>query len=103
MVRWGQIDQAINFKKVAESVYLPDLYREAAKELGLASPTINYKTEGGHTGPWSLDKATTPIAMGPDKFFDGMSFDPIKAVEYLKGFPVHNMKVSLADFAKVNK
>lgn len=103
MVRWGQIDQAINFKKVAESVYLPDLYREAAKDLGLASPTINYKTEGTHAGPWKLDKATTPIAMGPDKFFDGMTFDPSNPVEYLKGFPVNSMKVSLADLAKANK
>jgi two-component system, oxyanion-binding sensor len=103
MVRWGQIDKAIDFKKVAESVYLPDLYREAAKDLGLPAPTTNFKTEGTHSKPWTLDKATKPIAMGPDKFFDGMTFDPSKPVDYLKGFPMHNMKVSLAELAKLNK
>lgn len=103
MMRWGQIDKAINFKKVAESVYLPDIYRQAAKELGVAAPTVNYKTEGTHAGQWKLDKATSPIVMGPDKFFDGMAFDPDKAVEYLKGFAVQKSKVSLADLAAMNK
>jgi two-component system, oxyanion-binding sensor len=103
MVRWGQIDKAINFKKVAESVYLPDLYTAAAKELGVAVPTINYKTEGTHAAPWTLDKATSPIKMGPDKFFDGMTFDPNKPVEYLKGFAVNKMSVSLEALAKANK
>jgi two-component system, oxyanion-binding sensor len=103
MMRWGQIDKAINFKKVAESVYLPDIYRQAAKELGIAAPTINYKTEGSHGAQWKLDKATAPIIMGPDKFFDGMAFDPDKAVEYLKGFAVQKSKVSMTDLATMNK
>ncbi len=103
MVRWGQIDKAIDLKKVAEAVYLPDLYREAAKEVGVAAPTINYKTEGDHPKPWTLKEATSPIKMGPDLFFDGIKFDPNKPVEYLKQFPMNNMKVSLADLAKANK
>ncbi|MCB1901264.1 CmpA/NrtA family ABC transporter substrate-binding protein [Cognatazoarcus halotolerans] len=102
MVRWGQIEQAINFKKVAEQVYRPDIYREAAKGLGIPVPTIDYKTEGTHAAGWTLDKASSPIAMGPDKFFDGMTFDPAKTVEYLKGFKVHNMKVALDALAKAN-
>lgn len=103
MVRWGQIDKAIDLKKTAESVYLPDLYREAAKELGISAPTTNMKTEGTHAKPWTLKEATKPIAMGPDIFFDGLSFDPAKPVEYLKKFPMHHMKVSLTDLAKLNK
>jgi ABC-type nitrate/sulfonate/bicarbonate transport system substrate-binding protein len=103
MVRWGQIDKAIDFKKVAESVYLPDLYREAAKAVGVDYPTTNFKTEGAHAKPWTLTQASKPIAMGPDKFFDGMTFDATKPVEYLKGFPMNKMKVSLADLAKLNK
>ena len=103
MVRWGQIDSAINFKQVAESVYLPDLYREAAEEVGVAVPTINYKTEGNHTKPWTLKEATKPIPMGPDAFFDGIKFDPSKPVEYLKQFPMNNMKVPMADLKKLNK
>lgn len=103
MVRWGQIEHAINFKKVAESVYLPDLYRTAAKELGVAAPTTNFKTEGTHSGPWTLDKATSPIAMGSDMFFDGMKFDAEKPLDYLKGFKINHMKVSLDALAKLNK
>lgn len=103
MVRWGQIDKAINLKSVAESVYLPDLYREAAKEVGVAAPTTNYKPEGIHDKPWTLKEATKPIPMGPDVFFDGIKFDPAKPVEYLKQFPMHNMKITLDDLAKVNK
>jgi two-component system, oxyanion-binding sensor len=103
MVRWGQIDRAIDFKKVAESVYLPDLYREAAKELGVATPTTNFKMEGAHAKPWTLKEATKPIAMGPDQFFDGISFDPAQPVKYLENFPMNNMKVSLAELAKLNK
>lgn len=102
MVRWGQIEQAINFRKVAEQVYRPDIYRDAAKGLGIAIPSIDYKTEGTHAAGWTLDKASAPIAMGPDKFFDGTSFDPAKTVEYLRGFKVHNMKVALDALAKAN-
>lgn len=102
MVRWGQIESAINFRKVAEQVYRSDIYRDAAKDLGIAIPTIDYKTEGSHAAGWTLDKATSPIAMGPDRFFDGMSFDPSRPVDYLKGFKVHAMKVSLDALAKAN-
>lgn len=102
MVRWGQIEQPINFRKVAESVYRPEIYRQAAKELGIAAPTADYKPEGVNAKGWKLDKATSPIAMGPDMFFDGMSFDPAKPLDYLKGFKVHNMKVALDALAKAN-
>lgn len=103
MARWGQLEEAIDFKKVAESVYLADFYREAAKEVGVAYPTVNYKTEGSNAKNWTLKEASSPIEMGPDMFFDGIKFDPAKPVEYLKQFPVNSMKVSLKDLAKLNK
>lgn len=102
MVRWGQLEDAINFRKVAETVYRTDIYREAAKDLGIPMPSIDYKSEGAHAGGWTLDKATSPIAMGPDKFFDGMQFDPAKPVEYLRQFKMHGMKLSLEQLAKAN-
>ena len=40
--------------------------------------------------------------MGPDKFFDGMPYDPSKLIAYLRGFKVNAMKVSLDDLAKLN-
>ena len=102
MYRWGQIDTAIDIKKTAAEVYRPDIYREAAKELGVAFPTVDHKREGGHSGDWTLTQATAPIAMGPDRFFDGMQFDPDQLMAYLDGFRVKAMKVALADLAKVN-
>lgn len=102
MVRWGQLDQAVDFKKVAESVYLSDVYREAAEELGIAAPITNYKSEGTHAKSWLLKEATKSIAMGPDQFFDGNQFDPHDAVSYLASFSTHNMKIALADLTKTN-
>ncbi len=102
MVRWGQIDAPINFRAVSEQVYRPDIYRAAAADLGVAIPTIDYRTEGTHASGWTLTEATAPIEMGPDLFFDGMSFDPAKPIEYLRQFPVHSMKVDLAALAAAN-
>jgi len=102
MIRWGQIEKPLNIKKVAADVYRPDIYREAAKALGVPVPTIDHKVEGKHAGNWSLTQATQPIPMGPDKFFDGMAFDPARPIDYLKGFKVKNMKVDLAALAKLN-
>ena len=100
MVRWGQIDQAIDFKKVAASVYLADVYREAAAELDIAAPTTNFKSEGIHANAWTLKEATKPIDMGPDQFFDGIQFNPHEPVQYLSNFPIHNRQIALADLAK---
>ncbi|MBC7953884.1 MAG: ABC transporter substrate-binding protein [Rhodospirillaceae bacterium] len=78
MQRWGQCG-AMDARRVAEEVYRPDLYRLAALELGLAVPLTDYKTEGHHASAWVLDKATAPIAMGPDLLLDGALFDPAAA------------------------
>jgi ABC-type nitrate/sulfonate/bicarbonate transport system substrate-binding protein len=102
MYRWGQIDEAVNIRKVAEQVYRPDLYREAARELGLPFPTRAYKNEGLHDEPRLLDEATDPLLLGPDCFCDGRVFDPADPVAYLAGFDIHNLKLSLDDLARVN-
>lgn len=102
MVRWGQITKALDIKKAAASVYRPDLYREAAKELGVAYPTIDYKSEAVHPHAWSLKQASAPIEMGPDLFFDKLAYDPAHLLAYLKRFPVHQRKVSMTAMAKLN-
>lgn len=102
MLRWGQIDRAIDIRGVAERVYRPDIYREAAAALGVPYPTVDHKTEGSRGGPWTLEQASAPIAMGADRFFDAMDYDPAKLMGYLAGFPVQGMKVTLDDLAAVN-
>ncbi|MBF0325062.1 CmpA/NrtA family ABC transporter substrate-binding protein [Magnetospirillum moscoviense] len=79
MQRWNQLGSGVDTRRVAEDVYRPDLYRLAALELGLPVPLVDHKTEGSHAGPWVLDKATAPIAMGADTFLDGARFDPLAA------------------------
>ncbi len=102
MLRWGQIEHPLDIRKTAASIYRTDLYRAAALEVGVACPTVAGKTEGTHKSGWTLDKASQPIPMGPDLFFDGVKFDPDKLMAYLKSFKVHDMKVPLAALAKMN-
>jgi hypothetical protein len=46
MYRWGQLEQPANILQTAASIYRPDLYRQAAKALGVPYPTIDVKKEG---------------------------------------------------------
>ena len=55
---------------IFDQVHRPDIYREVAKEMGIAAPTEDLK---------------------PEKLFDGVSFDPTKPDEYAKSFSVHNV------------
>jgi len=102
MIRWGQIEQPLDIRATAAAVYRPDLYREAAQALGVPAPSIDDKTEGLHAGAWTLDAASTPIAMGPDRFFDGRVFDPQRPVDYLAGFDIHSPNLELAALARAN-
>lgn len=102
MYRWGQIDKPLDIKKVAASVYRPDIYRDAAKQVGVPYPSIDYKTEGTHKEKWALKDATAPIVMGPDQFFDAHDYDPAKLVEYIDSFKVKSLKVPTQALQKLN-
>ena len=102
MYRWGQLEQCINIKEVAETVYRPDIYRQAARELGLAFPAIDYKTEGEHGEAWTLVENGQRFAMGADRFLDGKVFNPGRLMDYMNGFSVDELKVSLSELAKMN-
>jgi nitrate/nitrite transport system substrate-binding protein len=88
MYRWGQIDRAVDMKKVIESVYRPDLFEEVAKEVGYSLPPSPWKKDG-------VDKY--------NMFMDGKVYDPNKAVDYIFDFKVTNSKVSKEELLKVNK
>ena len=102
MYRWGQLNMPLDIHKAAARIYRPDLYRIAAKEVGVPYPTVDWKTEGLNKNPWMLKQATAPIPMGPDTFFDGMTYDPKKLVAYLKGFRVSNATVDMKKLARLN-
>lgn len=95
MVRWGQLENAIDLRAVAEEVYRPDIYRAAAQNLGQLCPGVDYKLEGGHDSTWKLHEGSDSLLMGPDRFLDDRKFDPSQPLEYLRSFAIHNMNISL--------
>jgi len=103
MIRWGQVTQPLDIQQVAADVFRPDLYREAARALGVPVPSVDEKTEGHHDAPWTLDAASAPIVMGPDRFFDGGLFDPARAIEYVAGFDIRSPHVALAALIDANR
>lgn len=92
MVRWGQLDAGTDLKQVAEQAYDPDLYRLAAEALGIAAPSIDYKSEGHRDRAWVLDKASAPIAMARSDFIDGARFDPDDPVRTIEGYLRHSLR-----------
>ncbi|MAU41632.1 MAG: nitrate ABC transporter [Kordiimonas sp.] len=102
MIRWGQISEPLDILAASKKIYRADLYAEAAKAVGVPYPTSNYKIEGTHAEPWTLTDASSPIPMGPDKFFDGKVYDPSQLIAYLQSFKVHNMKVPMDQLMAMN-
>ncbi len=81
MRRWGQIGEAKSddwYAEVAESVYRPDIYLEAARLLvdeGIANEA---------DFPWETDGYREPTA----EFIDGIEFDGRTPNAYLEQFPI---------------
>jgi nitrate/nitrite transport system substrate-binding protein len=66
MKRWGQIKGDIDYKAVAEQVYLATDTAKLIKEMGLSPPTATSKTF---------------VVMGK-------TFDPSKPEDYIKSFKI---------------
>ena len=66
MKRWGQIKGDVDYKAVAEQVYLATDTGKIMAEMGLAPPSAAYKSF---------------VVMGK-------TFDPSKPEDYLKGFKI---------------
>ncbi len=94
MVRWGQVDEPIDLKAIADQAYDPALYREAAEALGIAAPLIDHKSEGHRDRAWVLEDATSPIAMARSDFIDQGRFDPSNPVRSLEGYLRHNLRIA---------
>ncbi|MEQ8937290.1 MAG: ABC transporter substrate-binding protein, partial [Gammaproteobacteria bacterium] len=103
MYRWGQLQEVIDIKQIAEAVYRPDVYRLAASRLGLTYPSFNYKTEGEQGSEWKLDDDDLDFKLGADKYMDNIVFDPDNVVSYLSGHKVENCLVELAQLEKLNR
>ena len=83
MRRWGQISEEKSdswYDQIAKSVYRPDLYETAAKELiaeghMTADEFPNFSTEDGYREPQS-------------EFIDNIPYDGTKPNDYLKQFKI---------------
>ena len=75
-VRWGKLDPAFDIKGLIAKVSRTDLWRDAAKTLGVAAADI----------PASDSR-------GPEKFFDGKVFDPANPTAYLASLAIKRVTV----------
>ncbi len=80
MRRWGQLADGVDLEATADAVYRPDIYRAAARRLGIAAPDVDYKTEGTHSTIHTLAEGAQKFALGPDLLCDGAVFDPTDPV-----------------------
>lgn len=84
MRRWGQIGEAKPdswYMETAKSVFLPEVYRQAVKDL------IEEGKMKASDFP-DLDKVTGMRAPDETKFIDGVTFDATKPNEYLTKFAI---------------
>jgi nitrate/nitrite transport system substrate-binding protein len=74
-IRWGYLPPNLDTKALIAKVNREDLWRAAAKELGVAAKDI----------PGSTSR-------GVEKFFDGKVFDPANPKKYLDSLEIKNIK-----------
>jgi nitrate/nitrite transport system substrate-binding protein len=103
MLRWGQLEKAIDVRATAAAVYWTELHREVAAELGIPRPDQDEKPEGVHAAPWTLATRGGPLELGSDLFLDGSRFDARHCVESLAGFAVHARRVELDELAAAQR
>jgi nitrate/nitrite transport system substrate-binding protein len=68
--RWGMVGPGLDYRATVDQVHRPDLYRDVAKELGIAAPSDDLKAE---------------------TLFDGVAFDPKEPERYAKSFAVNSL------------
>ncbi|WP_020180277.1 CmpA/NrtA family ABC transporter substrate-binding protein [Methylopila sp. M107] len=71
-IRWGYLPGTTDVKALVDKVNREDLWREAAKELGVTD-------------------IPTSTSRGVEKFFDGKTFDPEKPGDYLASLDIKRM------------
>ena len=73
------LEKPLNHAEVCpliKRVFRTDLYREAARHLGLESPSMDSKTEGTQK---TIHRFERNIELGPDLILDNGQFDPVCA------------------------
>jgi two-component system, oxyanion-binding sensor len=71
MLRWGDLEKPLDLRAAASDVYRADLYRAAARDLGLDASGADEEVE----------------------LIGGARFDPARAAEYATGFEIAELRV----------
>ena len=74
-IRWGKYEAGFDTKALIEKVNREDLWKEAAKDLGVAAADI-----------------PTSTSRGKETFFDGKVFDPENPAAYLKSLSIKRVE-----------
>ena len=75
-IRWGKFEPATDINGLVNKVNREDMWREAAKALGVAAADI-----------------PTSTSRGKETFFDGKVFDPADPQAYLKSLTIKRVEV----------
>jgi nitrate/nitrite transport system substrate-binding protein len=75
-IRWGKYEPGFDSKALIGKVNREDLWKDAAKELGVAAADI-----------------PTSTSRGKETFFDGKVFDPENPAAYLKSLSIKRVEV----------
>jgi nitrate/nitrite transport system substrate-binding protein len=75
-IRWGKYEPDFDGKALIKKVNREDLWREAAKEIGVPATQI-----------------PTSASRGKETFFDGKVFDPADPGAYLKSLSIKRVQV----------
>src|SRR3954467_5378248 len=75
-IRWGKYEAGFDSKALIAKVNREDLWKEAAKTMGVAAPDIPAST-----------------SRGKETFFDGKVFDPENPAAYLKSLSIKRVEV----------
>lgn len=99
MTRWGHIQEAVNFKQVAEQVYRSDIYRQVADDMGESYPKEDYHQEGEQSTLWQSGGQT----LGANRFIDYALFEPEQIVSYLKKLSIKHASIAMDELKQLNR
>jgi ABC-type nitrate/sulfonate/bicarbonate transport system substrate-binding protein len=89
MLRWKQVAHSDSSLREAAATYRPDIYRKALTGHGVALPSASSKVEGSLMQTTPAAGVQGRLALGPDGFFDGVTFDPDRVIEYVAASPFY--------------
>jgi NitT/TauT family transport system ATP-binding protein len=83
LVRWGFVEPSDAAQTAASGVFRSDIYRRALAGGRTPLPGASLKVEGSLATEHGVASDKGTLTLGPDRFFDGLVFDPARVGEYL--------------------